>query len=99
MIILIFLVLIILNIITLYVIINKFFCKEEVDGKNSSFSIITKVFSVIVNLALAYGVFWAVVLGVLCLSPYGIFHNIVKIYISDFITALILLETAVFLPY
>ncbi len=97
---LIFLFAVILHIITLYLIINKFLCKEKICERKSLFSIITKIFSVLLNLALAYVVFWAVIFGALCLSPYGIFHNIVKIYMSDFITGLILLvETSILLPY
>lgn len=96
----IFFVVVMVNITGLYFITKKFFRKRTVSGKKSSFSTVTKVFSVILNIALAYVVFWAVIFGAFCLSPYGIFHNIVKIYISDFITSLILLvETSIFLPY
>lgn len=96
---LIFLVVVILNIITLYIIINKFLCKENICERNSLFSIITKIFSVLLNIALAYVVFWAVVFGLWLISADGLFFKSDKIYTSDFIAGLILLETAVFLPY
>ena len=100
MIILIFLVLIILNIITLYIIINKFFCKEKVCGKKSLWSIIAKIFSVILNLALAYVVFWGVILGLLFISPFGWFGGVRdRLWVSDFATGLLLCEVSVFVPY
>lgn len=96
---LIFLVAVVLNITALYVIIRKFFRKKTVSGKTSSWSIVTKIFSVVLNLALAFGVFWAVALGLWLISTDGLFFSTGKIYKSDFTIGLILLETAVFLPY
>lgn len=99
MIVLIFLIVVILNIITLYIITDKFLCKESICGKKSLFSIITEIFSVLLNLALVYCVFWAVAFGLWLISADGLFYTSDKIYTSDFIAGMILLETSVFLPY
>ncbi len=95
---LVFLIVVILNITALFFIIKKFFRIDKFNGKKSSWSIVAKVFSVILNLVLAYGVFWAVAFGLWLISADGLFRSD-KIYTSDFIAGLILLETSVFLPY
>ncbi|MDE5620394.1 MAG: hypothetical protein K2I80_07715 [Ruminococcus sp.] len=96
---LIFLIMIIFNIILLYLIIDKFLCKENICERASLFSIITKIFSVLLNFVFAYVVFWAVAFGLWLISADGLFYKSDKIYTSDFIAGMILLETAVFLPY
>ncbi len=99
MIVLIFLFAVILNVIAMYLIISNFSYKENICERNSLFSIITRIFSVLLNLVLAYGVFWVVTFGIWLISADGLFYKSEKIYTSDFIAGLILLESAVFLPY
>lgn len=88
-----------LNIAALYFIIKSFFHIKTVSGKTSSWSIVAKIFSVIFNLVLAFCVFWAVALGLWVISADGLFVKGDNIYISDFITGMILIETSIFLPY
>ncbi len=96
---LIFLIMVILNIISLYLIICRFLFKENICEITSWFTIITGIFSVLLNLALVYCVYWAVTFGLWLISADGLIFKSDKIYTSDFIAGLILLETAVFLPY
>lgn len=95
----IFLIAVILDITAFAIIIGHFFCIDRFSGKKSAWSIVAKVFSVIFNLALAYGAFWAICFGLFLISPYGFLYKSEKIYISDFLTGFALIETAVFLPY
>lgn len=95
----IFLIFVILDITALAVIIGKFFCIDRFFGKKSAWSIFAKVFSVIFNLALCYGVFWAIVLGLFFISPYVFFYKSDKIYMSNFCIGFAILETGVFAPY
>ncbi|MDE7137704.1 MAG: hypothetical protein K2O29_04505 [Ruminococcus sp.] len=53
----------------------------------------------LLNFVFAYVVFWAVAFGLWLISADGLFYKSDKIYTSDFIAGMILLETAVFLPY
>lgn len=99
MIVLIFLVVVILNMIAMYIIIDEFLRKENICKKNSLWSVVAKVFSVIFNLALAYCVFWVVAFGIWFISTDVLFFRSDKIYISGFIVGMILFEIAVFLPY
>jgi len=96
---LVFLIVVILNITALFFIIKKFVRTDKFNGKKSSWSIVAKVFSVILNLALAYVVFWAVALGLWFIKTYGIITDTWKIYISEFNMGFIFLETAFFVPY
>ncbi|MDE6780341.1 MAG: hypothetical protein K2J40_02635 [Ruminococcus sp.] len=89
-----------INIIGFYFMTKKFFRKRTVSGKNSSFSTVTKVFSVILNLALAVGALFGVALGLFCISPFGLFGGVYeKFWVSDFVTGLLLCEVSVFVPY
>ncbi len=95
----IFFLVVIVNAIGFCFIVKNFFRQEIYSGKNSSFSTMTKVFSVILNLVLAYGVFWGFLISFMFMSTRGIFYNYHKIYVSDFYTGFLLLETLFFLPY
>ncbi|MCM1505888.1 MAG: hypothetical protein NC177_01955 [Ruminococcus flavefaciens] len=90
---------VIANITVLLFIIKRFFWIDKFNGKKSAWSIVAKVFSVILNLVLCYGVFWAIVFGLFLISPYGFLYKSDTIYMSDFCTGFALLETAVFLLY
>ncbi|MDE5770066.1 MAG: hypothetical protein K2I06_00340 [Ruminococcus sp.] len=89
-----------INIIGFYFMTKNFFRKRTASGKISSFSTATKVFSVILNLALAFGALFGVALGLFCISPFGLF-GIVRdeFWVSDFATGLLLCEVSVFVPY
>lgn len=58
---LIFLVVVILNVTAMRFIVRGFFRKVKVAGKNSAWSTITKIFSVLLNLLIDYGVFWELI--------------------------------------
>lgn len=95
----IFLIVIMLNITALYFMIKKFFQIDKISGKKSSWRTVTGVFSIIINLVIVFGVCYAMGLGLLLISAYGLFCKRETIYISDFSTGLILIESAIFLPY
>ena len=94
----IFFLVVVVNIIGFYFIVRNFLRQERYSGKSSVWSTLTKIFSVILNLVLIYGVFWGFFIGVMFMSPRGLF-NYHKIYVSDFCTGFLLLEASVFLPY
>lgn len=97
---LIFLVVVILNVTAMRFIVRGFFRKVKVSGKNSAWSTITKIFSVIFNIALGFGAFWSMVLGFFCMSPFGWFGNVRdKFWVSDLVSGLLLCEVSVFVPY
>ncbi|MDE6834439.1 MAG: hypothetical protein K2J39_09400 [Ruminococcus sp.] len=87
------------NVIGFYFIVRNFFHMERYTGKSSVWSTITKIFSVILNLVLIYGVFWGFFISLMLMSSRGLFYNYHKIYVSDFYTGFLLLEASVFLPY
>lgn len=97
---LIFLVVVILNVTAMRFIVRGFFRKVKVSGKNSAWSTITKIFSVIFNIALGFGAFWSMVLGFFCMSPFGWFGNVrEKFWVSDLVSGFLLCEVSVFVPY
>ena len=87
------------NTIGFYFMIKNFFREWTVSGKNSLFSMVTKVFSVILNLVLFWSVIYAIAGGLWLISADGHYYKVESIHLFDFYTGLILLETAVFLPY
>lgn len=95
----IFFLVVVVNVIGFYFIARNFFRQERYSGKNSVWSTVTKIFSVILNLVLIYGVFWGFLIGFMFMSTRGIFYNYHKIYVSDFFTGFLLMEASVFLPY
>lgn len=97
---LIFLVVVILNITAMRFIVRGFFRKDKVSGKNSTWGTVTRIFSVIFNIALGVGAFWGIALGFFCMSPFGWFGNVrEKLYFSDLVSGLLLCEISVFVPY
>ena len=89
---------VIANVIGFCVIVRNFFRMERYTGKSSVWSTVTKIFSVLLNIVLVYGVLWGFVIGFMSMSTGSIFsYN--KIYVSDFFTGFALLEASVFLPY
>lgn len=95
-----FFVAVMINIIGFYFMTKNFFRKRTVGGKTSSFSTATKIFSVILNLALAFGALFCVALGLFCMSPFGLFGFVrEKFWGSDLIIGLLLCEVSVFVPY
>ncbi|MDE6501703.1 MAG: hypothetical protein K2L10_06430 [Ruminococcus sp.] len=99
MIVIIFCFVIIVNVIGFYFIVRNFLWREKYSGKSSVWTTVTKIFSVILNLVLIYGVFWGFFISFMFMSTQGIFYNYHKIYVSDFCTGFLLLETLFFLPY
>ncbi|MDE5556585.1 MAG: hypothetical protein K2J32_02650 [Ruminococcus sp.] len=95
-----FFVAVMINIIGFYFMTKNFFRKRTVGGKTSSFSTATKIFSVILNLALAFGALFCAALGLFCISPFGWFGGVRdRLWISDFATGFLLCEVSVFVPY
>ena len=97
--IIIFFLVVMINILGFYFIVRNFLWQERYSGKNSLFGTVTKVFSLILNLVIFWSVIYAVCGGLLLMSADGHYYKLESISLSDFFTGLILLETAVFLPY
>ncbi|MDE6034633.1 MAG: hypothetical protein K2G36_01815 [Ruminococcus sp.] len=87
------------NVIGFYFIVRNFFRQERYTGKSSVWSTVTKIFSVLLNIVIAYGVFWGFFISLMFMSTRGIFVNHHKIYVSDFCIGFALLEASIFLPY
>ena len=87
------------NVIGFYFIGRNFFRQERYTGKSSVWSTVTKIFSVLLNIVLVYGVFWGFFISLMFMSTRGLFCNHHKIYVSDFFTGFALMEATIFLPY
>lgn len=97
---LIFLIMVIFNVIALCFIVRGFFRKEKVSGINSIGAVITKIFSVVLNISVAYVSFWGVICGLLFIAPFGLFGFMNKqMYVSTFAMGLALYEASAFVPY
>lgn len=88
-----------MNITALCFIVRGFVRKGKVSGKTSVWSTITKIFSVLLNLLIDYGVFWELIFGIWFIRAYGIVIGNREIYIFEFNMGFIFLETAFFVPY
>lgn len=95
----IFLIIFALNVTAFCFMIRNFFRKGKISGKNSVWSTITKIFSVLLNLLIDYGVFWELIFSICFIRSYGLVTGTWKIYISEFNMGFIFLETAFFVPY
>lgn len=97
--IIIFFLVIIVNAIGFCFIVRNFFRQEIYSGKNSVWSTVTKIFSLILNLVIFWSVIYAVCGGLWLMSADGHYYKLESIHLSDFFNGLIIIETAVFLPY
>ena len=95
----IFFLVVVVNITGFCFILRNFFRKERYTGKSSVWSTVTKIFSVIFNLVIFWSVIYAIAGGLWNISAHGHYYKLESIHLSDFFTGLILIETAIFLPY
>ena len=99
MILIIFFLVVVVNAIGFYFIVRNFCRQERYSGKHSSFSMVTKIFSVVLNLVIFWSVIYAVAGGLWLMSAHGHYYKLESIHLFDFYAGLILVETAIFLPY
>ena len=95
----IFFLVVVVNAIGFCFIVRNFLRQERYSGKNSSFSTIIKIFSLILNLVIFWSVIYAVAGGLWLMSAHEHYYKVQSIHLFDFYAGLILVETAIFLPY
>ena len=87
------------NVMGFCFIVRNFCRQERYTGKSSVWSTVTKIFSVILNLVIFWSVIYAIASGLWNISAHGHYYKLESIHLSDFFNGLIIIETAVFLPY